>query len=115
MPTNPDNLMKHIIKLILALIIALPAIFAADQAPRHTYTGEITGVVCAACSSKVKAGLGKLPGVQSVEVLPGSNAGLAKLVIVSTTDTLTADDANKALGEDAKHYNVTALNLAKGS
>jgi copper chaperone CopZ len=66
--------------------------------------------MCAACSNHVKTALGKIPGVESVKVLHGESEGApAKLVVVSTSDHLTRDDAVKALGEDAKSYTILSL------
>lgn len=99
--------------ILFLLTIAMPCIHAADPQPVHTYKGEVAGVMCAACSNHVKAALNKLPGVQSVKVLPGEKEGApARLVVVSTANHLTREDAIKALGEDAKNYTVLSLSPA---
>jgi copper chaperone CopZ len=102
--------MKQIFILLLTILTA--TLQAADEA-KHTFEGEVTGVVCQACSDHVKAALGKLPGVSSVTIKRGEKPGAHKLTIVSTADKLTKEEANKALGEHAKSYAVISLEPAK--
>lgn len=99
---------------VLLAFIALfgPSLFAAD-APQYKYTGEVAGVVCSACSGHVKTCLSKLDGVVSVKVLrPEKEGEPAKLEVVSTSSALTKEAAVKALGEQAKYYDIRSLSLA---
>ncbi len=100
--------MKYLLALFIALLIAIPVLLSAKPA-KHSYQGEVTGVVCQDCSDHVKTALGKLPGVTSVKVLKGDKEGVNKLVIDSNSDKLTLDELNKALEEFAKSYAVTSL------
>ncbi len=106
--------MKPLLTLFIALVLTLPALRSEEPA-KHSYQGEVTGVVCQDCSNHIKFALGKIPGVTSVKVLKGDKDGVNKLVIDSSSDKLTAEAANKALGEFAKDYAITSLKETKGS
>lgn len=101
--------MKHLVILITLTLTLLTTVFAADPATKHTFTGEVTGVVCQACSEHVKAALKTLPGVESVTIRRGEKPGVHQLTVVTTAGKLTKEDANKALGEQAKTYTITSL------
>lgn len=104
----------YVIKMIAALLCcgaASPAL-AAEPAPAYQYTGGISGVVCAACSKKVKASLQKLPGVTSVRITADKQPGLAKVEIVSASPAITEELAIKALGKDADAYHLQSLKRA---
>ena len=103
--------MKH--HLILLFITITTVLCAGEPALKHTFEGEVTGVVCQACSDHVKAALGKMPGVSSVTIKRGEKAGAHSLTIVSTAEKITKEDANKALGEFAKSYSVISLQSTK--
>lgn len=92
-----------------------PAPAPGPATPAYTYTGEILGVACSACSRNVKAKLEKMPGVTSVKVVPGKPAGTAGLEIISTSPDLTKDTAVKALGKYADAYQVQSLRQAPKS
>lgn len=101
------------IPLLLILITALAAPLLAADKPAYTYTGEVAGVMCSACSNHVKTCLSTLEGVTSVKVLRAEKEGApAKLEVVSTSPSLTREAAVKALGEQAKHYEIRSLTLA---
>ena len=101
------------ITLLTALIGSLTLVHAADPPSAHVYKGEIAGVVCAACSKKVKASLEKLPGVTSIKLIPGGESGIAKIVIASTSADITKATAIKALGKDAEDYTIITLEETK--
>ena len=103
--------MKHLLTLLIVTFIT--TLFAADPAAKHTFTGEVTGVVCQACSDHVKAALKKLPGVESVTIKRGEKPGVHQLTVITTADKLTKDDANKALGEHASSYAIISLEPTK--
>ena len=100
--------MKSILKLIVTFILTVSNLHSAEPT-KHTYQGEVTGVVCAACSDHVKSALSKISGVESVKVLRGEKEGVNKLVVISTAASLTLQEVNKALGEYAKDYTITSL------
>ena len=85
----------------------------AKTAAKASYAGEITGVVCADCKQHVQASLMKnLPGILSVNVLPGDKPDTQKITIVTAADkAVSTESANKALGEFANDYKI--LSLAK--
>ena len=107
--------MKHIIRIITVILALGTLLGAKEPQATHTYEGEVAGVVCSACSAKVKAALGKLPGVSSVVITASDKPGTAKLKVVSTSDGLTKDAAIKSLGTDANHYLITKFAPAKDS
>lgn len=84
---------------------------AADPPKEHTYAGEITGVVCISCKEHIKTVLmKKLDGIVSVDVQPGEKEdGPRKLVLVSKSDSMTREQAIKALGSLAKNYEILSL------
>jgi len=96
--------MKTLLTLLLPLITGLS--LAAE--PLKTYEGEVAGIFCSACSSHVKAALQKIEGVQSVKITTASQGGLPKLKITSTK-TLTREQAIEALGEKARMYHIQSL------
>lgn len=101
--------MKTAYLLILSLFLAMTLPAGADDAPTYTYHGEVTGVVCSACSKKVKGALSALPGVKSVKILATDLPGQAKIEIVATSPDLSKAAAIKALGESAEYYQIRKL------
>ena len=95
---------------VLALMLSLVNLRAADGPAKHTYEGDVTGVVCAACKMHISAALmEKLHGTVSVDVVRGEKLGVNKIVIVSTDDKVTAETARAALGDLASEYNIVDL------
>jgi copper chaperone CopZ len=103
--------MKQLFTLLIAFVLFSPMLRSTEPS-KHVYEGEVTGVVCAACSDHVKTALSKIPSVSSVKVVKGEKEGVNKLIIEATSDTLTAADANNALGEYAKEYSIIKLTKA---
>jgi copper chaperone CopZ len=102
---------NHLKNLLLCLaLLALPAI-AGDA--MHTYRGEVAGIMCSACSAKIKAAFSTMDGVKSVSVKPAKDGGAPKVEVISTSDKLTKDDAVKALGDDAKTFVVQSFGRAE--
>ena len=99
--------MKKYFLIFIALV--LPAFSFADKAPTYVYHGEVAGVMCSACSGRVKAALSQLEGVKEVKITIGKDGGAPKLKVVSTSPGLTQDAAVKALGEDAKMYRIAGF------
>jgi len=100
--------MKHFAALLSLLAVFAVQTFAGDA--KHTYTGDITGVVCAACSAHVSEALtAKLPGVEKVDITKGEKAGVNTITIVSKQADVTKDTAMAALGDLAKTYQITSL------
>lgn len=99
-------------KSIATLILALLATFlqAADK-PIYTYEGEVAGVMCSACSNRVKGALSTIEGVKSVKITLPKSGGLPQIVVVSSSPSLTKEAAVKALGADAKMYDIRSLKL----
>jgi len=97
----------------LAIVFALLAIFAlrasADGA-KHIYTGDITGVVCAACKAHVSEALAaKLPGVEKIDITKGEKEGVNTIIIVSKEADVTKDTVMAALGDLGRIYQITSL------
>ena len=100
--------------LVTSAPLALHADDSKASAGKHTFSGEITGVVCTACKNDVQTALAKnLTGVVNVTVEPSGKPDVQKLTIVSTSDQVTVDAATKALGDDAKDFHILSLNEKK--
>ena len=100
--------MNHLTTFLSLLAVFAVQAFAGDA--KHTYTGDITGVVCAACSAHVSEALtAKLPGVEKVDITKGEKAGVNTITIVSKQADVTKDTAMAALGDLAKTYQITSL------
>lgn len=103
--------MKHILPLLLSLFTIVSCI--AGDPVTFTYQGEVAGVMCSACSNHVQTALEKIPGVKNVTVLAAKDGGLPRLEITATSAKITREDCVKALGEQAKMYDVRSLKLAQ--
>ncbi|MCF7785160.1 MAG: hypothetical protein K9N47_03505 [Prosthecobacter sp.] len=103
--------MKHLLTLVLSLITL--ATCTAGDPVKFVYQGEVAGIMCIHCTNKVEAAMKKLPDVQSVKVTRDEKGGLPKLEIIATNAKITREDAVKALGDDAKMYDIRSLNLVK--
>lgn len=100
--------MKHLAALFALLAVFAVQTFAADE--KHTYTGDITGVVCAACKAHVSEALtAKLPGVEKIDITKGEKEGVNTITIVSKDANVTKDTAMAALGDLAQNYQITSL------
>jgi copper chaperone CopZ len=101
--------------LLVPIIAAALFLFAKAGEPSKAtdYTATVNGVVCAACKAHVTAAIKKLPGVETVSFAKGDKDGTAVVTFNSTAPALTKDDAVKALGEDAKEFEVLSLEKAK--
>lgn len=104
--------MKHLTPLLLCLIFVATSCTAGDPVT-FVYQGEVAGIMCIHCTNKVEAAMKKLPNVQSVKITRDEKGGLPKLEIIATNATITREDAVKALGDDAKMYDVRSLKLVK--
>ena len=97
-------------RLLLTLVIAaITSLIDAKDKPLYTYEGEVAGVICSACSARVKGALSKLGGVSDVKITLGKEGGVPKLEITATSPDITTEAANKALGEDGQMYQIRAL------
>jgi copper chaperone CopZ len=105
--------MKYLTQIVLNLLFVATSCTAGDPV-RFVYQGEVAGIMCIHCTNKVEAAMKKLPNVQSVKITRDEKGGLPKLEIVATNATITREDAVKALGEDAKMYDVRSLKLVQG-
>lgn len=101
--------MKKLFLLLAPLLLAGIGPLGADEGQSYTYRGEIAGVVCSACSKKVKAAFTKMEGVKEVKITPASEPGVAKLEIVCTKPDLSKETAAKALGSSAEFYPIKSL------
>src|SRR5689334_13885641 len=102
--------MRLLFFLVPALAVTLLAVAKADEPSKATdYTATVNGVVCAACKAHVTAAIKKLPGVETVSIARGDKDGTAIVTFNSTAAALTKEDAVKALGEDAKEFEVLSL------
>lgn len=104
--------MKHILTLLLSLLFFSTSCTAGDPV-NFVYQGEVAGIMCIHCTNKVEAAMKKLPGVKSVKITRDEKGGLPRLEITSTNGSISREDAVKALGEDAKMYDVRSLKLVK--
>lgn len=106
--------MKHIIVLLVSLF-SITSCGLAGEPVAFQYEGEVAGVMCSACSNHVQTALAKIPGVKNVSVLPAKNGGIPRLEITATSATITREDCVKALGDQAKTYDVRNLKLVKST
>ena len=104
--------MKHLLKLLLCLLFTATACTAGDPV-KFVYRGEVAGIMCIHCTNKVEAAMKKLPDVQSVKITRDEKGGLPKLEIIATNARITREDAVKALGDDAKMYDIRSLKLVQ--
>ena len=102
--------MKHILTLLLSLITIASSCTAGDPVT-FVYQGEVAGIMCIHCTNKVEAAMKKLPDVQSVKITRAEKGGLPRLEIIATNARITREDAVKALGDDAKMYDIRSLKL----
>ncbi len=102
---------NKILQILTALILLCSATFAhGNDTTSYTYQGEVAGVVCSACSNHVKQALGTIKGVTGVKILRAEKEGApARLEVVSTSSSLTREMAVKALGDQAKYYDIRSL------
>lgn len=103
--------MKHLLTLLLSLI-AITSCVAGDPV-QFVYHGEVAGIMCIHCTHKVESALSKMEGVRTVKVTRNESGGLPKLEIIAACATLTREDAVKALGDDAKMYDIRSLRLVR--
>ena len=101
--------MKHIAILILVLVTSFGAPSPAADPATHTYTAEVAGMMCSACSDKVKFSLGTLEGVKSIKIKGTDKPGVARVEIRSTSSELTKEAAIKSLGASASSYNILSF------
>ena len=99
----------RLITLVIAFFASWLPAKASDKSPTFSYEAEVAGVMCSACSSKVKAAFEKLDGVTKVKVKASKEPNVALVIITSTSTTLSKEAATKALGADASSYNVRSL------
>lgn len=102
--------MKHLLTLLLSLIAIATSCTARDPVT-FVYQGEVAGIMCIHCTNKVEAAMKKLPDVQSVKITRAEKGGLPRLEIIATNARITREDAVKALGDDAKMYDIRSLKL----
>lgn len=105
--------MKHLLTLLLSLIAIATSCTAGDPVT-FVYQGEVAGIMCIHCTNKVEAAMKKLPDVQSVKITRAEKGGLPRLEIIATNARITREDAVKALGDDAKMYDIRSLKLVQG-
>lgn len=98
----------NILRTLVAVAAATVAI-ATQAETSSSYEGEITGLVCASCKQEVVAALSKLDGVKNVEITPSNNPEIRRIVIASTSASLTQTDVNQALDKVSKEFKVTKL------
>ena len=103
--------MKHLLTLLLSLLFVSISSCTAGDPVTFVYQGEVAGIMCIHCTNKVEAAMKKLPDVQSVKITRNEKGGLPKLEIIATNATITREDAVKALGDDAKMYDIRSLKL----
>jgi hypothetical protein len=104
---------RHLVP-VFAVVLSLFAFTqAAEPAKATDYTATVGGVVCAACKEHVTAAFKKLPGVSTVSFAKGDKEGTATVTFNSTAPVLAKEDAIKALGENAKTYEVISLEKTK--
>ncbi len=104
--------MKHLLTLLLSLITIASG--TAGDPVTFVYQGEVAGIMCIHCTNKVEAAMKKLPDVQSVKITRNEKGGLPRLEITATNARITREDAVKALGDDAKMYDIRSLKLVQG-
>ncbi len=97
----------HLLTLTALLGLLFSQSHAADVS--YCYQGEVSGVVCSACASNVKAALLKIEGVQEVKITLNKEGGYPRITILSKSPDLKRETAVKALGKAADHYDIRSL------
>lgn len=105
--------MKHILTLLLSLLFITTSSCTAGEPVTFVYQGEVAGIMCIHCTNKVEAAMKKLPGVQNVKITRDEKGGLPRLEITAANAKITREDAVKALGDDAKMYDIRSLKLVR--
>jgi copper chaperone CopZ len=98
---------------ILSALIALAAPLHADDGKSAKYTAVVSGIVCQSCKATVIDSLKKLPGVKEVDFAKGDKEGSHKLTFTAKSDTLTKNDAELALGEHVKEFEILSFEKTK--
>jgi copper chaperone CopZ len=93
---------------LFALVLTLLLGPAIIQAAEVTYAASLHGIECQACKKSVAQALGKLPGVQTVRISPGSRETHSVTVLTDGSAALTLDQAVRALGKKAPHYKIVS-------
>ncbi|MDI1310902.1 heavy metal-associated domain-containing protein [Prosthecobacter sp.] len=106
--------MKHLFTLLLSLLFISTSSCTAGEPVQFVYQGEVAGIMCIHCTNKVEAAMKKLPDVQSVKITRNEKGGLPKLEIIAANAKITREDAVKALGDDAKMFDIRSLKLVQG-
>jgi copper chaperone CopZ len=97
--------------LLIALFSTLAA--AADEA-KTSYTAEVKGIVCQVCAGEVKTAFAKLPGVKEVEIKKVENSELSLVTFAASSDKLTVEDCERALGDKLmKEFPVVKVTAKK--
>jgi len=97
-----------IMRTLVAIATVTLSLACKAETPLN-YEGEITGLVCASCKIEVVTALSALKGVKNVEITPSNNPEIRRIVISSTSDSLTQADVNGALDKVSKEFKVTKL------
>ncbi len=103
--------MKRALTTVILALTTAGTMLAADTKPVK-YTGVMTGVVCSACKKKVRDSFAKI-GATKVEFTKGDKEGEAKVTFEAPKDSLTKDDAKKALADYGDEFSVVSLAKAK--
>lgn len=102
--------MKKLLTIAIATLgFAVFSVFAADKGKSIPYTATVTGVVCASCKAHITHAFKKLPGVEEIRFAKGDKDGTQVVSFNAASESLAREDVIKALGEDAKHYQVIEL------
>lgn len=80
---------------------------------KTAYTAEVKGIVCQVCAGDVKAAFEKLPGASGVEIKKTDIADVSSVSFSATSDKLTVEDCERALGEKMKEFPVVKLTAKK--
>ena len=95
--------------IILALLTTLFTTLRADDTKPTQYTTVVTGIVCQSCKTTVIESLKKLPGVKEVDFAKGEKEGTHKLSFTARSNSLTKNDAERALGEHTKEFSIVSF------
>lgn len=94
-------------KLLLTTLTVLALVFCSGiaQAGDVTYVGTLTGVECSGCKRTIAQSLGKMKGVQTIQIKKTGEKTHQLTVITDGSKVLTRADATAAL-KRAEHYKI---------
>ena len=91
--------------------IAMQRSEGRETAGPYVYEGAIVGVMCHVCAQTVKGAVEKVDGVTAVKIVRQAGDAVPRLRVEARRWDLTKAEIVKALGDDAKQFQLQAFTL----